>query len=198
MLGEVKNFGQGGYQIQHAFGFVMLRLPGRTYELMPIAVLIGTLYALSALSRHSEITVLRVSGLSTAALLRGLFQVAGLFAVLTFLIGEYVAPPAEQAANQLRLKERGRMVRGFAFWFVGQGTRGVSSTCASFCRIRACAASGFTTLTSEAQVALGYRGCGRGVCRADGWRLTEVVRLSCTTSSAECGRTAGDEMANQP
>ena len=29
MLGEVKNFGQGGYQIQHAFGYVMLRLPGR-------------------------------------------------------------------------------------------------------------------------------------------------------------------------
>jgi len=36
--------------------------------------------------------------------------VAGAFAVATFLIGEYVAPPAERAANELRLKERGRMV----------------------------------------------------------------------------------------
>jgi hypothetical protein len=30
LLGEVKNFGQGGYQLQHAFGYVMLRLPGRS------------------------------------------------------------------------------------------------------------------------------------------------------------------------
>ena len=110
MLGEVKDIGRGGYQLHHAFGFVMLRLPGRVYELMPIAVLIGTLYALSSLARHSEITVLRVSGLSSGALLRGLFLVAGLFAVATFLIGEYVAPTAEREANQLRLKARGRMI----------------------------------------------------------------------------------------
>ncbi|HRD93782.1 MAG TPA: LPS export ABC transporter permease LptG [Accumulibacter sp.] len=110
MLGEINNVGQGGYRLQHAFAFVLLRVPGRVYELMPIAVLIGTLYALSTLARHSEITVLRVSGLSSGALLLGLFQVAGAFAVATFLIGEYVAPPAERAANQLRLKERGRMV----------------------------------------------------------------------------------------
>ncbi|WP_374681839.1 LPS export ABC transporter permease LptG [Accumulibacter sp.] len=110
MLGEVKDIGRGGYQLHHAFAFVMLRLPGRVYELMPIAVLIGTLYALSSLARHSEITVLRVSGLSSGALLRGLFLVAGLFAVATFLIGEYVAPTAEREANQLRLKARGRMI----------------------------------------------------------------------------------------
>ncbi|WP_300453717.1 LPS export ABC transporter permease LptG [Accumulibacter sp.] len=110
MLGEVRNVGQGGYQLHHAFGFVLLRVPGRVYELMPIAVLIGALYALSTLARHSEITVLRASGLSSGALLRALFQVAGWFAVVTFLIGEYVAPPAERAAFQLRSKERTGMV----------------------------------------------------------------------------------------
>ena len=110
LLGEVQDIGKGGYQLQHAFGFVLLRLPGRIYELMPIAVLIGTLYALSALARHSEITVLRVSGLSSGALLRALFLVAGLFAVATLLIGEYVVPSAEREANQLRLKARGRMI----------------------------------------------------------------------------------------
>lgn len=108
-LGEVKNVGQGGYQLQHAFIFVLLRLPGRIYELMPIAVLIGTLYALSTLARHSEITVLRVSGLSNISLLFALFRVASVFGVATLLIGEYVAPPTEQAAQQMRLKERGKM-----------------------------------------------------------------------------------------
>ncbi len=110
MLGEIRNVGQGGYQLHHAFAFVLLRIPGRVYELMPIAVLIGTLYALSTLARHSEITVLRVSGLSSGGLLTVLFQVAGVLAVLTFLIGEYVAPPSERAAFQLRSKERTGMV----------------------------------------------------------------------------------------
>ncbi len=108
-LGEIKNVGQGGYQLQHAFAFVFLRLPGRIYELMPIAVLIGTLYALSTLARHSEINVLRVSGLSDIALLFALFRVASVFGAATLLIGEYVAPPAEQAAQQMHLKERGKM-----------------------------------------------------------------------------------------
>ncbi|MEZ7911958.1 MAG: LPS export ABC transporter permease LptG [Propionivibrio sp.] len=110
MITEVKSVGQGDYQLRHAIAFVLLRIPGRVYELMPIAVLIGTLYALSTLARHSEITVLRASGMSTPTLLGVLFQVAAVCAVLTFVIGEVVAPPAERAAQQLRLKERGRTV----------------------------------------------------------------------------------------
>ena len=98
LFGEVNNIGRGDYQIRHAFAFVGLRMPGRIYELMPIAVLIGTLYSLSTLARHSEITVLRVSGMSTRNLLSGLFQVATVFALITFLIREVVAPPAERAA----------------------------------------------------------------------------------------------------
>ena len=110
LIAELKNVGQGGYQLHHALFFVLLRLPGRIYELMPVAVLIGTLYALSTLARHSEITVLRASGLSTARLLSSLLQVAIACALITFVIGEAVAPPAERAAQQLRLKERGKTV----------------------------------------------------------------------------------------
>ena len=110
MITEVKNVGEGSYQLHHAIAFVALRMPGRVYELMPIAVLIGALYSLSTLARHSEITVLRASGMSTRNLLSGLFQVAAVFALITFLIGEVVAPPCERAAQQMRLKEKGNTV----------------------------------------------------------------------------------------
>ena len=110
MIAEVKNVGDGGYQLRHAIAFVALRMPGRIYELMPIAVLIGSLYSLSTLARHSEITVLRASGMSTRNLLTGLFQVAAVFALITFVIGEVVAPPCERAAQQMRLKEKGSAV----------------------------------------------------------------------------------------
>jgi lipopolysaccharide export system permease protein len=78
-------------------------LPGRVYELLPVAVLIGTLYALATLARHSEITVMRAAGMSNLALMRTLGLIGSLFVVLTFVIGEYVAPPAESAAQQWKL-----------------------------------------------------------------------------------------------
>lgn len=109
MINEVKNVGtNSSYQLHHAIAFVLLRIPGRVYELMPIAVLIGTLYALSTLARHSEITVLRASGMATRQLLTSLMALAAVFALLTFLVGEIVAPPAERAAQQLKLLGKGR------------------------------------------------------------------------------------------
>lgn len=103
LINELKDVRQGGYELRHALGYVFLRLPGRVYELMPIAVLIGTLYALSTLARHSEINVLRVSGLSTGGLLGILAKMAGIFAALTLIFGEVITPISERAAQQLRL-----------------------------------------------------------------------------------------------
>ncbi len=110
LIHELEDVGKGGYQLQHALGFVALTLPGRAYEILPIAVLIGALYALTLLARHSEITVLRASGLATGDLLLTLAKIGALFVVLTFVIGEFVAPPAERTAQQLRLTARSKLV----------------------------------------------------------------------------------------
>ncbi len=59
LMGELGKLGEGGYKLYQAIVYVALIQPGRIYELMPICVLIGTLYALSNLARHSEINVLR-------------------------------------------------------------------------------------------------------------------------------------------
>jgi lipopolysaccharide export system permease protein len=113
MVADLKNIGVN-YQFKDVVLGVLLHLPERVYELTPVAVLIGTLYALSALARHSEITVLRASGLSTRGLLSVLLQVAAIFAAVTFLFGEFVAPPAERYAAQLTLQAKGSVI--------GQGT----------------------------------------------------------------------------
>ncbi|MDR1890531.1 MAG: LPS export ABC transporter permease LptG [Zoogloeaceae bacterium] len=101
---SLKDVGRGQFGINHAFWYVGLRLPGRIYELMPIAVLIGALYALSNFARHSEITVLRASGMSTGAFLLILFKVAGVFALVALLLGETLVPVAERTAQELRVK----------------------------------------------------------------------------------------------
>lgn len=110
LIYEMENLGKGNYQLQDAMMYVLLTLPGRAYEILPIAVLIGSLYALTLLARHSEITVLRASGLPTVDLLLALGKIGTLFVVITFLFGEFVAPPAERAAQQWRLSAMSKLV----------------------------------------------------------------------------------------
>lgn len=109
-VNELDALGKNGYTALYAAVYVFLIMPGRVYELMPIGVLIGTLYALTTLARHSEITVMRTSGLSTWQFLGVLSRVGLIFVVMTFVFGEYIAPPAERAAKQFRLAVTGSSV----------------------------------------------------------------------------------------
>jgi lipopolysaccharide export system permease protein len=102
-INELEDVGKGGYTLYQAMVYVALTLPGRVYELLPIAVLIGSLYALATLARHSEITVMRASGMSNAMLMRTLGVIGSGFVLLTFVFGEYLAPPAENAAQEWKL-----------------------------------------------------------------------------------------------
>lgn len=114
-INELRQVGKNGYQLGHAALFVGLSLPGLIYELIPIATLIGTLYALSNLARHSEITVLRASGLATRDLLMTLFRVAGLLALLTFVVGEAMVPFSERLGQELRAKALSRVIAQHGF-----------------------------------------------------------------------------------
>jgi lipopolysaccharide export system permease protein len=110
MVQQLDEVGQRGFQLKHAFSFVGLSLPSRTYELMPIATLIGTIYALSKLAANSEFTIMRVSGMSTRRLLDSLLVIGLAFVALTFVLGEFIAPPAEKLAQRVRLQAKGSQV----------------------------------------------------------------------------------------
>ena len=107
LIKEFDDVGRAGYRAGHALAFVALLTPSRTYELMPIAALIGTIYALSKLAANSEFTIMRVAGLSTRRLAMTIMQIGAGFVVLTYLFGEAVAPSAEDLARRLRLAATG-------------------------------------------------------------------------------------------
>jgi lipopolysaccharide export system permease protein len=109
-VAELDDLGRGGYQLHHAALFILLTLPGRVYELGPIAVLIGTLYALTTMARHSELTVLRAANLSTLALIGGLVRIGLVFVLAIFIFGEFLAPTSERAGQQLRLSATSSVV----------------------------------------------------------------------------------------
>lgn len=101
---EMGDLGRGNYRLTLAAAYVILSLPGRAYEILPVAALIGTLFALAQLVAHSEYTVMRVSGVSIRSMAISLVQIGAVLSLATFLIGEFVAPASEQAAQRLRLK----------------------------------------------------------------------------------------------
>ena len=107
LIKEFDDVGHAGYRVGHALAFVALLTPSRTYELMPIAALIGTIYALSKLAANSEFTIMRVAGLSTRRLALTVVQMGAGFMVLTYLFGEAVAPSAEDLARRLKLRASG-------------------------------------------------------------------------------------------
>ena len=104
LVHELGDLGKGNYRLLGISGYVLLQIPGHIYELFPIAALIGTLFALAQLVANSEYTVMRISGVSIPRMVLALVEIGLLFSVLTFIFGEFVAPPAEQFAQRLRLK----------------------------------------------------------------------------------------------
>jgi lipopolysaccharide export system permease protein len=112
LVNELDDLGRGGYRIQHAVAYVVLTLPSHMYELMPIAALIGAIYALAQFASHSEFTAMRAAGMGRKLALRGVMLVGAVFALLTALIGEVVAPPAERLAQTVRLSALGAAVGG--------------------------------------------------------------------------------------
>ena len=102
LVEQVKDLGRGNYTLRRILFYVLLSVPDHVYALFPVAALIGTLFALAQLVAGSEYTVMRTSGVSTARFVATLASIGGLFAVLTFVIGEFVAPASEQLAQRVR------------------------------------------------------------------------------------------------
>jgi lipopolysaccharide export system permease protein len=111
---ELDSVGRGGYTLGLSLLRSLLQLPGHFYELFPIAVLIGTIYAMARLAQSSEFTVLRTGGLGPGRALALLAVPGVVFALITFVVGDYVAPPADREAVLLKARSSGGLALGRA------------------------------------------------------------------------------------
>jgi len=96
----------GTYTFAQIAFYILLTLPGRIYEFIPFAALIGSLVGLGQLASSSELVVMRAAGVSIGRLVWIAMKPALLVAVLGSLVGEYLAPPAEQLAQSHRAMAR--------------------------------------------------------------------------------------------
>ena len=113
-LGKSNGLGRAGdiYQIKHALLYVTLLIPNHLYELLPISVLIGTIFVMARLAQSSEYTILRTSGLGPWRALKLLLALGAFFAVFSFAVGDYLAPVSERAAQLLKARYQGKITIG--------------------------------------------------------------------------------------
>ncbi len=109
MMGEVRAV-QGPYRIEHAFLYVTLGLPAYAYELMPIAALIGTIYVMAQFAARSEFTVMRASSLSMTGAIRLLLRIAVVLSLLTFVLGEFIAPKCSEFRESFKRRIEGAAI----------------------------------------------------------------------------------------
>jgi lipopolysaccharide export system permease protein len=117
-LGSVGS-GMQPYRLTQALIYVALRMPSHLYELLPIAVLIGTIFVLARFAQSSEYTILRTSGLGPWRALRALMLLGLGFTIFTFATGDYLAPLADRTAQLLKA----RMSGGVSIGTTGAGLK---------------------------------------------------------------------------
>lgn len=111
-IGRSSPFGTGTYGVLQAMLFVVSLVPSRLYDLLPIAILIGATFVMARMAKTSEFTILRTGGLSPMHALRLLLGLGLGLVVLTFLLGDYVAPATNRAGQLLKAKYLGKITIG--------------------------------------------------------------------------------------
>ncbi len=97
---------QNDYQTLQAIMYAALRLPNLAFQMLPVSALIGSLLGLGALAANSEIIVMRSAGLSVKRLARMVALSGGVMLVVTGLIGEFIGPPLDYYARNMRTEAR--------------------------------------------------------------------------------------------
>lgn len=106
LINEAADVGEGRYTLTLAMQYMLLGIPARVHEFFPMAALIGSLMGLGSLAAGSELVAMRAAGMSIGRVVRSVIQ-AGLMMLLVVQgIGEFLAPPAQQAAESLRAYAR--------------------------------------------------------------------------------------------
>lgn len=119
VLREIENLGEGSYGLVAIAQYLLLTLPRRIYEVLPMALLVGGLLGMGALAASSELVVMRSAGVSVLRLVYAALKAGLVLSLIGLLLGEFVAPQTERYAQTLRAEARGKPValgEGDGFW----------------------------------------------------------------------------------
>ncbi len=102
IINQLDEVGKGTYTTGKMLQYVLLTTPRSLYELFPTVALVGSLMGMGLLAANGELTAMRAAGMSVWRIVRSVVQAGVVMLCLVVLLGEYVAPVAEQYAQSLR------------------------------------------------------------------------------------------------
>ena len=91
--------------VKTVFIYYATFVPKIFVDITPIAVLLSTVYILSVLNRHNEITVLRASGISLWKIIRPLLVVGFVLSLFVFIVNDKIVPPSLIISSKIRKEE---------------------------------------------------------------------------------------------
>lgn len=119
LVDELTDLGKGDYGVLQAVQYLLLTQPRRIYELFPLSALLGSILGLGALASNNEIVAMRSAGVSLLRLIGSVMKVALWMMLAVLVIGEWIAPPAEQYAQASRATAQSAKISlktQYGFW----------------------------------------------------------------------------------
>jgi lipopolysaccharide export system permease protein len=89
-------FSQAGAPASAIALYFLCKVPEIVSQTTPMAVLMGTILAISSLAKNSEITAMRSSGASLVMIGRPLLATAGTISIFLLIMQEFIAPAASE------------------------------------------------------------------------------------------------------
>lgn len=99
---QLSDLGRADYGIMQAGFFVLLQMPYQVYLFFPMASLLGCLIGLGIMANHSELVVMRSSGMSILQITAAVLKASVLLIVLVTVLGETVVPFLSHYANDYK------------------------------------------------------------------------------------------------
>jgi lipopolysaccharide export system permease protein len=106
-VSDVNDTGKSGFGIPQLMAYTVLMMPSSLYILMPIIALLGTMLGIGILARQSELTAMRAAGVSLVRIGAATLAAGVILGLFTVVLGDWLAPTGEHAANNLRDRARG-------------------------------------------------------------------------------------------
>jgi len=104
LLDELRST-QNDYGSGDAIWFIALTIPRMAYQIFPVSALLGALVGVGGLAATNELVAFRTSGVSRLRLALAALAGAMLVTIPVMIMGEWLAPAAEQQARAFRLSE---------------------------------------------------------------------------------------------
>jgi lipopolysaccharide export system permease protein len=101
-VAELGDIGKGEYHLQEVASYILLSMPGRIYELLPVAALLGSVLGLGNLASQSELVAMRAAGVSVQQINKAVMIVALCLMIVAVFVGEILRPPLEQHAREIQ------------------------------------------------------------------------------------------------